>query len=354
VKIYVYPADTYGCGNYRMIWPAEAVATSYPEIDVKIVFPNEDTQIRGSIGPGNRIKDVSWPPDADVLVFQRPTHVFLAQAIPLMREAGVTVVVDMDDDLRTIHPSNPAFLQVHPKSNTAHNWQNAAIGCKHASLVTCSTPALVERYAPHGRGRWLPNKIPRRFLEVEHEDNVTIGWGGSMHSHPNDMAPVGAAVANLVGEGYDFKVVGQGAGVMKALSLRYPPIATGMIQFEDWPDVLTTIGVGIAPLADTAFNAAKSWLKPLEYAAVGVPWVASNRNEYRRLHTLGCGVVVDRPREWEAALRRILEDDAWRRELSNRGREVAATLTIEESAKDWCEAWTYAHQLQNNTEPAPA
>lgn len=350
MKVYVFPADTYGCGHYRMIWPATAVKELY-DVDVQIIYPNEVTQIAGVIGGGNRLKSVSFPEDADVLVFQRPTHAFLAQAIPMMRERGVAVVVDIDDDLRTIHPYNPAFMQLHPKNQSAHSWQNAATGCKHATLVTCSTPALLDRYAVHGRGRVLHNRVPRTFLDVEHEDSTIVGWAGSTHSHPNDLDVMGAAIAKLVADDYDFKVVGSGEGIMKLLALRYPPVMTGVIDFKEWPVEVTQLGIGVAPLADTAFNAAKSWLKPLEYAAVGVPWVASDRNEYRRLHKLGCGVVVDRPREWEWQLRKLLTDDGWRQELSDRGRAVAATLTIERGAEEWYEAWTYAYQLQKRLAP---
>ena len=55
------------------------------------------------------------------------------------------------------------------------------------------------------------------------------------------------------------------------------------------------LGVGLVPLLDSAFNRAKSWLKGLEYAALGVPFVASPTPEYVKLAGLGAGLLADDP-----------------------------------------------------------
>jgi hypothetical protein len=346
MKIYVYPADDYGCGHYRMMWPAAAVR-DLRGMDVTVIPTSGETQIAGITDPRGGLKKVIYPPDADVIVFQRPTHRFLALAIPMLREEGVACVVDMDDDLRTIHPNNPAFVSLHPRGgHTMHTWRNAAESCRNATLVTVSTPALVERYASHGRVRVIPNRIPQAFLDIEHSDSTLIGWGGSVHSHPNDLQVIGAGVARVVADGTDFKVIGTGEMVAKHLGLPPTIPATGLVPFHDWGHTLTQLGIGIAPLADTVFNAAKSWLKPLEYAAVGVPWVGSDRVEYRRLHDRGCGIVVEKPREWERALRSLVNDDARRADLSAQGREVAAELTIEGGVDTWYEAWSAAWRME--------
>ena len=42
--------------------------------------------------------------------------------------------------------------------------------------------------------------------------------------------------------------------------------------------------IGIVPLNNIPFNSAKSWIKGIEYAAGGIPFVASSLDEYVRLH----------------------------------------------------------------------
>lgn len=349
MKVYAYPADQFGCGHYRIRWPAEAVRDL--GVDVEIIAANEDTQIGATLNRDGTIRDVFFPDDADVIVLQRPTHKFLASAIPIIRSKGTAVVVDMDDDLRTIHPSNPAFAMIHPKNGSMHSWSSASDACRDATVVTVSTPALRRRYGAHGRCRVLENGVPASFLAVEHEDSEVVGWGGSVHSHPNDLQTVGNAIANLIRQGMKFEVIGSGDDVARVMMLRDHPDATGVIEFYDWPFAIAKLGIGIAPLADTVFNAAKSWLKPLEYSAVGVPWVASSRTEYARLAKLGGGIAVNKPREWERELKNLLASPARRQELSEQGRETARSLTIESRAEQWYEVWNYAMNLQRGNIP---
>lgn len=295
------------------------------------------------------------PPDADVIVTQRIVLTQLAQAVPMLRERGIAVVVDMDDDLTTIHPSNIAFTRLHPKNTDTryYSWANAEKACRDATMVTVSTPALLKPYAPHGRGRVLYNRIPARYLEIRHPDTNQVGWGGSVHSHPDDLPTVGPAISRLIREGRaDYLSIGDPEGVRAALGLPHEPNSYGAVSVGEWPYALGHLGVGIAPLADTVFNAAKSWLKPLEMSAVGVPWVASPRAEYRRLHELGVGTLADRPRDWYRAIRGLLDDEGRRAEQTAAGRAVAAEHTIEGNAWRWWEAWSEAVAIQRGTRPA--
>jgi hypothetical protein len=81
--------------------------------------------------------------------------------------------------------------------------------------------------------------------------------------------------------------------------------------------------------------------------AAGVPWVASPRAEYRRLHKeSGCGFLADTPKQWYAHLTRLLADSCLRKEQAEAGREYMATQTYEANAWRWLEAWTRAVEIQ--------
>ena len=57
--------------------------------------------------------------------------------------------------------------------------------------------------------------------------------------------------------------------------------------------------IGIAPLNDIPFNHAKSWIKPLEYAAAGIPSIMSKSPEYVRFkEKYGVGRIAKRYRDW--------------------------------------------------------
>ncbi|MBP5870822.1 glycosyltransferase family protein [Streptomyces scabiei] len=342
MKVVVYPADAFGCGSFRMRWPGEACAKAGH--DVRVVEPNA-RKLR-VVMEGNAVKDV-LDVDADVVVLQRVTHAYMAQAVGIMRAKGITVVVDVDDDLSSIHPSNPAW-QVHRPGAGLHSWHNVALACRNASLVTVSTPALLDVYARHGRGHVLPNYLPDYYYGLPRVDSDTIGWPGSYHSHPNDPESLGGAVARLVDEGAEFVMRGDSTGAGRAFGLAADPPG-GPVPIEEWPRAVASLGIGIAPLADTKFNRAKSWLKPLEMSACGVPWVASPRAEYERLHKLGAGVLADRPRAWHRELKRLRESPQLRAELSESGRAVAEGLRLRDNAWRWAEAWQKAYKLQQAT-----
>lgn len=304
----------------------------------------------------NTVKDVLVD-GVDVVVLQRVTHAYMAQAVSVLRSKGVAVVVDVDDDLSAIHPSNPAWAMHHPGNEgrrmaggqvNRHSWRNLAAACRDATLVTVSTPALLDAYARHGRGVVLPNYLPDHYYGLPRTDSDVVGWPGSYHSHPNDPEAVGGAVARLVDEGAEFVMRGDPAGAGKAFGLARDP-AGGGVPIEEWPRAVASLGVGMAPLADTRFNAAKSWLKPLEMCAAGVPWVASPRAEYARLHALGAGILADRPRTWYRELKRLRESAALRQELSEAGREVAERLRLSQHAWRWQEAWARAYEMQQAT-----
>lgn len=342
MKVIVYPADAFGCGSFRMRWPGEACAAAGH--DVHLVEP-KDRRLR-VVMEGHTVRDV-LDVDADVVVLQRVTHAYMAQAVGVMRAKGITVVVDVDDDLSSIHPSNPAWA-VHRPGAGLHSWHNVALACRNASLVTVSTPALLDVYARHGRGHVLPNYLPDYYYGLPRVDSDMIGWPGSFHSHPNDPESLGGAIARLVDEGADFVMRGDSTGAGRAFGLAADPPG-GAVPIEEWPHAVAGLGIGIAPLADTKFNRAKSWLKPLEMSAAGVPWVASPRAEYRRLNGLGAGVLADRPRAWHRELKRLRESPALRQELSEAGRRVAEGLRLRDNGWRWAEAWSRAYELQQAT-----
>lgn len=357
MKVYVYPADIHGCGYLRLIWASRVLKAAGH--DVNLVMPGGAVDAFGRPYPASGLKGqvnaegktvaVTMPADADVMVLQRVTHQALSEAVPIWRSRGVAVVIDMDDDLSCIHPANPAWGALHPtQGKPGFSWRVAEQACRDATLVTVSTPALASRYASHGRSAVLYNCIPERYLSIPHPDSDVIGWGGSVLSHPDDLQAVGTSMARIVdAEAASLRIVGPGDGVESALGVSRNWSASGGVNIGQWPNQLASdIGIGIAPLADTRFNAAKSWLKPLEYAALGIPCVMSPRAEYQRLHSLGVGKLAAKPREWERTLRALAGDATQRAELSEAGRAVAAEWTIEQNAWRWAQAWEEAYQIQ--------
>lgn len=276
----MYPGDMTGCGHYRLIWPAQALQRAGH--DVTIVYPGERDAFT-AVMSGDRVVRVNGIPDGtDLVVMQRVTHRHLAAAIPVLRRQGVAVVIDQDDDLSAVHPANPAHQSMHPRAGvmsrqqaramkkqaarsnrspveprTGFSWEAAGEACKAATMVTVSTPALARRYGRFGQARVIRNRVPEDYLWVRHTDSPVAGYAGSLHSHPDDIPEMGFAVRQLVDDGAAFRVIGSGEGFAAALGLDAEPPATGVVPFGRWAEHVATLGVGVVPLADTAFNQAK-------------------------------------------------------------------------------------------------
>lgn len=362
MTVVIYPADRFGCGHHRLIWPATELQRTGHDVHV---VEQENRKLEFVIDENDVVRDVKLADGVEVVVFQRVTHVYLAQAVRVLTDRGVAVVIEIDDDLSTIDPGNPAFKALHPdkwvigprsREQRMHTWRNLNDACRHASLVTATTPALVKRYAPHGRGRVLPNFLAPHYYGIGHDDSAIIGWPAALHSHPNDPSVVGPAIARLLSDGARFHVTSTSPGVGKAFGLSDDSQVESLrtsVDLLDWPRTLAErIGIGIAPLADTKFNAAKSWLKPLELSAVGIPWIGSPSPEYKRLNAAGCGILAKSPQDWYKMIRFMIRNEWFRREESEKCRAVAAELSLERHAWLWWEAWQDAIKLQRARTPA--
>lgn len=370
MRVTVHPAGDDGCGLYRMIEPARVLADQGADVECTRTLAWRFS--RTADGRPHKLVDEV---DADVVVFQRPLARRKLDMIRALQAAGVAVVVELDDDFGAIHRRNGAWADAHPEWMTLaeaaergiaaserltrgnHQWVREAgtvswssntwlrKACATADLVTVTTPALAERYAPHGRVAVLPNLVPERYLSITAapHDGVVVGWGGSVNTHPDDLETTeGAVAAAVVDTDARFHVVGTGVGVRTALGLADEPTATGWVELADWPHALAALDVGIVPLADSRFDEAKSALKMLEMAAVGVPSVVSPTPDNVRMYKHGLGLLAFTPAEWEQQVSRLIRNETERLALAEHGREVMARFTYERHAERWLDAWAQA------------
>ncbi len=336
--------DEAGCGHYRIRYPGRAAeregvtATYLTEVPLTLVpDPNGGPPSVGSV-------EVS---DVDVLVLQRPLQRIHAEMIRPLQQKGIAVVVDIDDDFSAIVPPHVSWRHTQPQHNLESNRDWLRLACRCADLVTCTTPALAERYGRHGRVTVLPNFVPEAMLDVspeENRDGRTVGWAGHVGTHPGDLDVTHGGVAEACRAfGARFRHVGNVEGVQEGLHLRdVPVVATGPVPFDQYPKELARFDVGIVPLADTVFNRAKSALKGLEYAAVGVPFVASSTcPDYVRIADDGIGLLAKpRSRDWRRKVALLLDHPE---RIAERTKDaVRQKYTYEQNGWRWVEAWEQA------------
>jgi glycosyltransferase involved in cell wall biosynthesis len=335
MRVLVFPSDNNACGMYRLRWPT--LALQEQGYEVKIAKKNPAVIIQN-----NEIVGLAENLNADVVVFQRPARRQYLQAFKYFQKEGIKVCVDMDDDLTTIHPKNPAYqsYNFHGDSGDMH-WKFCTQACEMADIVTVTTPRLQAIYG----GAVVPNCIPESYLNIKSPENelVTVGWAGITATHPEDLQITHGAINQAIAGTKDksrFLALGDQETLIRlGVRQREPNGWQEGVKINQYAEFISQLDIGIVPLEDTLFNQAKSWLKALEYASVGVVPVVSPTPDNMRMVNEGAAVVARNPRDWAVKVKSLIEDDEYRQEMASRARKFAAEWTIEKNTATWAKAW---------------
>lgn len=311
--------DQSGCGWYRIRLPLGELAEHGHDVV---------TMLGSEVDAAEAAK---WP----LIVGQRMDKY---DALPQWRRLRIRsrLVYEVDDDVFSTEPVNSMAHRVYARRDVQDAVTHAA---EVADLVTVTTEPLAEimrRINPNVAV--LPNHIPASLLSMERprRDRPVVGWAGGA-SHGADMAMVAPQLRRLLDRHpVDLHLIGTD----------YRPTIGRECRFTRWSDdPMAYYGnidfdIGIAPLTEGVFNASKSHIKALEYAALGIPVVASDVEPYRGFVVDGVtGYLVRHEYEWFKRLRELVNDQAAREEMGAKAKQVAAGWTIESGWRLWEQAY---------------
>jgi glycosyltransferase involved in cell wall biosynthesis len=320
LRIYEWAADQAGCGYYRMGLPASALKGLGHETYCSMILePFSET--------------------ADVIIGQRVCKEGPSALWQKMAKEDRVLIYEVDDDLLHVDPSSvhayPYFKDpgVHQRIK-----ENAAV----ASMVTVTTEHLATVMREFNDNVVvIPNFIDESVLEImEPKDpHTTIGWAGST-THAMDFAQAGRMLKKVASRLPDvhFHFAGADYGYNLFPKDRYK-FTDFFPIIEDHYHNVATIDIGIAPLAPHVFNQSKSSVKALEYAALGIPVVASHSEPYRDFVKHGeTGFLVRTDYEWVDYITRLVKDHALRADMAAASKALAAENTIQKNAYRWEDA----------------
>lgn len=321
MRVFGWVADYAGCGYYRVQTPLRVLADQSSNISTAASGRLEFDQLE----------------DLDLVVGQRvqlpaPT-VFWQTALP----GHARRVYEIDDDLWNVHPTSPAYQHFADPEVQARMAGNAHA----ADAVTVSTEPLAHELRKlNDRVFVLPNYIDETLLTWDRPrtENVTVGWAGSA-THAVDFQTVADPLRQFFRKypNVDFHLiseVGFGRAIGDALRktvtiMPWRPVVDDYHRSVDFD-------IGLAPLASNHFNDCKSEVKFLEYAALGIPCVASDFGPYRRAIEHGVtGFLCKTERDWFRYVRLLVEDPDLRETIGKQAREWAADHTIQGHADEW-------------------
>lgn len=309
--------DGHACGYYRIQLPFAALKAAGHEVATNHGTTDECENYR-------------------IIVAQR---VGKTEALPVWRRlaANHRLVYETDDDVFTIDTSNTmAYLTHSPEVLDAVEFAATA-----SDLVTVSTEPLAEVMQRYNRNVVvLPNHIDGAILDLQRprRDRVTVGWAGG-DSHVRDFHMVAPQLRRFLQRNPTVDFHNVGTNYLRTFKLRgrHTPWSAEIFDYYRSID----FDIGIAPLANTVFNRSKSWIKALEYAALGIPVVASDMEPYRPFVIDGVtGYLVRRDHEWEKRLRELANDEAMRTEMGAKAKAHASAYTINTGWRLWEDAYS--------------
>lgn len=252
-----------------------------------------------------------------------------------LRDAGVAIWWDNDDDVTAAPRGTAAFRELSGKRG-AEIYAGMRRMMQLADLVTTPSEVLAAKYVQDGARtvEVLENHVLDEFVLARrrrNDDAVVIGWvAGAEHRVDVEQIGLEDALGQLLVRQPGVEVVT--VGVKLGLRERYRHVAG--VQLTELGETEAQFDIGIAPIADIPLNRSRSNVKVKEYAAAGVPWLASPVGPYRGLGEQQGGRLVS-DETWLTEVERLVLDGRARRKLAKRAARWGARETIGKNVKQW-------------------
>jgi glycosyltransferase involved in cell wall biosynthesis len=256
----------------------------------------------------------------------------------IAREAkacGAAVVWDQDDN-QAATPRGVAYDRVWNGYAGERRRTEMKRLFRYVDAVTTPSAQLAEQLlrdgAPHAEV--IENYVPDTHLSPDRvpHPGLTIGWVAALeHAADVERLPIRQVLERVLAERDDVNVVSIGL----RLGLQHPRyFHVRNVPLLSLTRQVAEFDIGIAPLSDIEFNRSRSNIKLKEYAAAGVPWLASPIGPYAGMgEKQGGRLVADDA--WHAELTRLLDKERDRRKLAKRGQKWASEQTLDKHAHLW-------------------
>jgi glycosyltransferase involved in cell wall biosynthesis len=284
----------------------------------------------------DEIRDPAALLEFDAVHVMRICHPLMVRIARRLQQRGVAIVWDNDDE-RVALLREAARAPGQEGMAAQRFFTSMRAMARLADAVTAPTEALAQLHATDSRRdvQILPNHLPPTFRRPQRlmpHEGVHIGWMAMPH-HAASFEALGlrATLEHLLARHAHLQITGVGLDLelrsrryVHVVGLHYGALAESLAHFD----------FALAPLADTAVNRARSEIKLKEYAAAGVPWLASPVGAYADLgEQQGGRLVADG--DWLAAIEALMNDADARRVLSQRGQRWAEGERIEAHVDVW-------------------
>lgn len=238
---------------------------------------------------------------------------------------GIKMAIDLDDNVWAVDKTHPYYKgDFEPGSEKSFN--RSAILLDADTVVTTSL-YLRDKIKEHINRPVTQTDIIHNFIDLEEFDckkikdtrdknKFTIGYiGGSSHL-PDLTKPEFTKALHIIMDKYP-QVVFKCTPFMPQLKaefgnrLEYHITGTGeKYRYKDWPELMGSFDVCVAPLVNTNYSKAKSYVKYLEYSAGKKPSICEEIEPYNEIlrGSEGRGFQASTTEDWVKHLTYFIEN----------------------------------------------
>jgi hypothetical protein len=267
-----------------------------------------------------------------------------------LMQQGVAVSFDNDDDFGAADmlrdPTRSGKLETGGKVRMGNTKRFTDILrlTKLVDLTTTPSHVLAEKYraaqAKHVAviDNHLDDAVSGFGSQASHH-GLVVGWmAGAEHERDLARLPIVDVLGRLLEAHPELRVVTIGLRLpLRSERYEFRP----KVPFGELLPAMADFDIGIAPLADTPFNQARSSIKLKEYGSIGASWLASPVGAYRDMGTKEGGRLVADD-EWFEALDGLIRSRFKRQRLSRQALKWARSQTVERFASRWEEEFSLA------------
>lgn len=335
------PVQPNGCAWYRCKLPMDQL-NSTKEYETGMGFPGfNEKHGFGLLIPDNKAIH-GW----DVVVLKLIMLKRITEQIPIAQSLGQKIVIDLDDHMEGLEKSNLAYHMTSPEKNENNNREHYLKSIEQADALITSTPFLKEFYEKKHPGK--PVYMVRNGIDINRWNmkkggngrSPMFGWVGATPWRSNDLETLTPQFGEFLDKNdIRFHHAGSIINAPKVSDqLKIPErlfTSEPMQPINNIQKLYRSMDVGIVPLSDVPFNHAKSFIKGLEYAVSGVPFIAQDLPEYQVLAETGVGRVANNIDEWLEHSEMLLDPKIRHKDRIKNIENIRKYHTMEQRRADW-------------------
>ncbi len=292
---------------------------------------------------------------ADILYFARnDVPAYIAQAGGMRDFYKKPIVLDIDDNVQATRPYNPGYRSFFPGSPNMI-WNIKSLGIFDTIIV--STQNLKDFYSKYTdpnkifvcpnsldweeRDKIYENTFEGSELFKKQPGEIRIGWSGSA-AHWENLKHIEEAVIEILKKypQTTFYYTGLFGDLFQDQTIKDRVKQIPWSDLQTWPSANRemNLDIALAPLADNAFNRAKSNLRILEYASARYSVICSPVEPYLGFDKeLLYATEVD---DWYNAIEKLVKDEKLRQTLAEKlYKKCKKEYNIDKNYKLWLNAF---------------